>query len=207
MNVHRRDRARLRSASSPTDHEASQNNDAPIVPPVASFLYSVNPNPKTDPKIRHLSLQEANLKEVLSPPSSCSQPSILVRSNWSENFVVSPQNRGLQKENSRLNSSVQLIRDLMPTKKLVDNLDEFVSVRENEPNYSKKRGLPDEADEDIIISKRRKVDLIGSPFVINSPSCNQERLEIGLLALCAGPDEELDLELRLGGVPKIKQIM
>jgi hypothetical protein len=201
MNVHRRDRARLRSASSPTDQEASQNNDAPIVPPVASYLYSVNPNPMADPKIKHISLNEA-----LSPHSSCSQPSILVRQNWSDNFVVSPVNRGIHKENSQSNSTVQLIRDLMPARKLVDNLDEFVRVRENEPN-SKKRELPDEGDEDIIITKRRKVDRVGSSFVINSPSCNQERVEIGLLALCPGPDEELDLELRLGGVPKINQIM
>lgn len=203
MNVHRRDRARLRSASSPTDQEASQNNDAPAVPPVASYLYSINPNPKIDPKIRPNSLNDA-----LSPHSSSSQSSILVRSNWSENFIISSVNQGLHKENSRSNSSVQLIRDLMPTKKLL-NLDELVRAREDEPN-SKKRQLPDETDdvEDIIISKRRKVDLIGSPFVINPPSYNQQGLEIGtLLALCPGPDEELDLELRLGAVPKIKQIM
>ncbi|KAF3333999.1 putative transcriptional regulator RABBIT EARS [Carex littledalei] len=192
MNVHRRDRARLRSASSPTDQEASQNHDAPIVPPVGSYLYGINPNPKTDPKIIPKSLNDA-----LSPHSSSSRSSSMVRSNWSENFVISSVNRGIHTKNSRLNSSVQLIRDLMPTKKLL-NLDEFVRVREDEPSL-KKRKLDGETDEDNIISKRRKADLIGSPFVINSPSCNQEGLEIEVLALCPGPDEELDLELRLGG--------
>ncbi|KAJ4781312.1 C2H2-like zinc finger protein [Rhynchospora pubera] len=194
MNVHRRDRARLRSASSPTDQEASQNHDAPIVPPVGSYLYSINPNSKAEPKIRPNSLND-----VLSPHRSSSQSATLVRSNRCENFVISSV-----KETSGLNSSVQFIKDLMPTRKLLD-LDEFVRVREDESNLKKRELQSETNDSNIITSKRRKVDLIGSPLIITSPSCNREGLEIGVLTLCPGPDEELDLELRLGGAPKIKQ--
>ncbi|KAJ3676683.1 hypothetical protein LUZ60_004095 [Juncus effusus] len=201
MNVHRRDRARLRqSNSSPTSEETPQIYDADFTPQVGSFSYSYNPNPNPNPNPKPNSICGA-LAPLITPSGSSSS---VRKGHWIDNIgLISSSyssavvNQDTQKEEICLISSVQSLKDPIPARKIL-NLEEFVRVRSEDDSNLKKRKFHVKTDEEMImISKRRRVGSIVSPLVVDIPLCNRKELDIEVLEICPSPVEELDLELRL----------
>ncbi|KAF8397424.1 hypothetical protein HHK36_016340 [Tetracentron sinense] len=226
MNVHRRDRARLKQSSSPhneTLHYHPQNHHGHIQNPctslgvqypsqVCTLVY--NPNPNSNPSVfaSHLS------------PSRVSAPS--TQENCSEQTLVSPYSSSIVQEHCKgsLFSPPASWSDAVAVRvlKISDSKSEGEKnsmIRESgcqvqgdcvKPdlsvslNFLLRRARSGVEDEEATICKRQRGDASSLDFFLKTNSFDRHHLQSEVLGLSHIPMEDLDLELRLGDRPKAK---
>ncbi|XP_010907804.2 uncharacterized protein [Elaeis guineensis] len=200
MNVHRRDRARLRQSSSPAreSHDGDQQHHrSPCTPPgtlhlgrVGSPVCNSNSNPSCDV-----------MASILSPRLSAASTG-----GNSKSSMVSPAHSATTiHENPMKSLFTAAARSFAdPTNVRQLTLPELELGRENlklrEVGFRMSRNPGDE-EETITSSKRRRTDPL-FPFCKGPTPIDQQKLHSEVLS--PFPDEELDLELRLGHRPKDK---
>lgn len=220
MNVHRRDRARLRQ--SPNDHQTPCTQLGIEYPPQVCTMVC-NPNP--NPNIVSSPLSPSRVSAT-SIPDNCGHEQAFV----SPSFVQPHQKCSFFSSHHTLSVCALDILDL----KL-----ERDSLRLGEMGCQMKRIKPDLAvssldlvgfqshekensvgDEEEISTKRRRTDMplplfitpdLGKrridaslPFFIAPTSCDRHQIQSEVHGLGPSPKEDLDLELRLGDPPKVK---
>ncbi|RWW41136.1 hypothetical protein BHE74_00053393 [Ensete ventricosum] len=174
MNVHRRDRARLRQCSSiggEAGEKDQQHSNPCVMVAMATEFYppQVNPNPNSG---------------VPASPVSPRVPAAATKSNWTEDAVFSPSFSSSRAGSMEDSTPLHLVVD--PQLKLGDESLGSKEACDGEEQNCRKR-------------RRTETTLI---FFRKSFSCDQQRLQPE--ALNHGTVEELDLELRLGDAPKAK---
>uniref|UniRef100_A0A5B7BRV7 Putative Zinc-finger protein 10 n=1 Tax=Davidia involucrata TaxID=16924 RepID=A0A5B7BRV7_DAVIN len=205
MNVHRRDRARLKQCPSPHNEilhlhhhsHPSTSLDVPVQYPSQICTLAYNPNSDSPSK------QENSSENTLAPPFS--SPIVQKHhkrtsaSSWS-NFVADgyfhisdPKNEG-DHENSKLESGCRakggyVKADLSVSLNLV--------VCRTCPSVS---GAKEEAKS----CKRRRTDTTPLPFLPKPSSVDRDHIQSKVLELSPSSVEDVDLELRLGDRPKVK---
>ncbi|XP_008778130.3 zinc finger protein 11-like [Phoenix dactylifera] len=199
MNVHRRDRARLRQCSSPTreSHEVDQHHNHSPCTPLGTWhldqdgspACNSNSNPNCDV-----------MASVLSPRV----PASSTGGNSKSSLVSPPYSATITQENpmKSLFTAARSFADPTNARQLTSP--ELKLGRENlklrEVGFRVSRNPGDE-EETITCSKRRRtVPLF--PFCRGATPVDEQKLHSEVLSPC--PDEELDLELRLGHRPKDK---
>ncbi|XP_058100125.1 zinc finger protein 10-like [Magnolia sinica] len=224
MNVHRRDRARLKQ--SPNTHlDLSTQLGIQYPPQVSTLPCNPNPNPSTNVVAPPLSPSRASAwpanengsEHTLISPSYSSS---LVQDHLKSFSFSPPQSlsvRGLCLSNSKLDGENLKIGD-MGFGDQTDCVKLDLSVR-SLGLVSQRSWTPD--DEEDIISKRRRKDVpsplfikpdlgerrmidVPLPFFLRPASRDRHHLRSEVLGLGPSPMEELDLELRLGDRPKVK---
>ncbi|XP_008803156.2 zinc finger protein 10-like [Phoenix dactylifera] len=203
MNVHRRDRARLKQSSSPSSEplENSQHHHlTPRMPPMGtqyppqtgSLVYNSNPKPNPNcgvpesslsPKISAASTQEKLSEHTSNSPS---YSACVVRDDLKESLFSTT---GRPKNSST--STLRLFT--IPELKLRRE-----SLRLRELGCRARRDPHDE-DEAIGIKKRRTDP--ASPLFVKPYSADPQQVKSETLKFSPRPVEELDLELRLGRPP------
>lgn len=233
MNVHRRDRARLKqSSSSPQNeiqHDQCQNNHNNLQSPFASLSFQYpsqlctvvyNPNPTSDPAVIPSPSSPAR---VSAPPSQV---------NFPEKTFLHPLSSPIaqqKKHKSSPNSSPQSWSNLVAEKyynisDLKNEGKENSKILESacrvKADYVKtdlsvslnlvvRRTRPTLSDdkEEAIGCKRRRTETSSLPFFLRPCSIDDKRhlqLDEHELSPSPSPIEDLDLELRLGDRPKVK---
>lgn len=202
MNVHRRDRARLKQSSSLTSesHGSHQrHHHSPCTPlgtwyldQVGSPVSNSNPNPNCDvvasvvsPRVSAASTRENSQKSLVSPPYS----STIIRENPMKSLFTATR--------SLTDPTTAHRRLTLPELKIGR---ENLKLREVGFRFSRN---PEDDEEETITSKRQRTD----PFSFSLKgvaSVGQQKLHSEVLKLCPCSDEEFDLELRLGQLPKDK---
>nr|CAD1817653.1 unnamed protein product [Ananas comosus var. bracteatus] len=195
MNVHRRDRARLKQlSSSPSSIEDQENNQqdrqntcTPLghAHQVSSLPYSTPSNPNCGAVASLISsrVSEDSDPTLVSPPSYSSS---LIKENTKEQLLPAEQS---------LSDPAQVVM-------LELNLGRENS-KQREANFCRKLRDKSRDEEEIISSKRRCIDAI-FPLVMKSSPGEQQNIRSQVLKISPGPVGELDLELRLGSHPKAK---
>ncbi|KAL2481583.1 zinc-finger protein 10 [Abeliophyllum distichum] len=207
MNVHRRDRARLKQSPIPQTDRVS-TYDVQFPSQICTLLYNPNPDfsdpqdidspsshirvsapPRkaiSDERIQGLSFfsqrLEDNQKHIISSPPV----------SWSS-FVAEKDTRVLD-----LYSEERKSKALVPNTKAKEDLATAdLAVYRTQTNESIK-------DEEVAGRKRRRIDV--RPLTYPQKSSHVERChpQLEVLKVRSSTIEELDLELRLGDAPKVK---
>ncbi|XP_072975090.1 uncharacterized protein [Typha angustifolia] len=202
MNVHRRDRARLKQSSSTND---DQNQDASDDHEHLNTPFTSVPT-SHPPQVGSLVYSSKAMFNSPLSPSRAPVASAKVIGNepgFASHSYFKPCIRENQKESLvSIISSVEDPRNnpLIATTELGLGRDDS-NLREVSSRVEKDR---DEYDYEVNSSKKRKIDL-KSPLLTRSSSGNWQHLQTEEFKLCPIPVEELDLELRLGNPPKVKK--
>lgn len=198
MNVHRRDRARLKQSPTPAGEplESPQHHHhhlTPCMPPprTGSLVYDSNPKPNPNcgviesppsPKVSAASTQENLSEHILISPS---YSACAVRDNLKESLFSTTKN------------SLTVGLFTIPELKLGRE-----TLRLRELGFRARRD-PDEEDE-AISRKKWRTDPT-SPLFVKQSSGDPQQVQSEVLKFSPGPlVEELDLELRLGDPPVVK---
>ncbi|RCV18341.1 hypothetical protein SETIT_3G293200v2 [Setaria italica] len=230
MNVHRRDRARLKLAGvaedGGTDNQIVSDHQSyliqPCPPQIAALqqAYGVKPSApstETNPNL---------ICSVLPRPSRSYVPVAAKRTVWGKQVLSSPltslqaYSNGYGKKQVILDAPRLSQDHPKPAERMCSNTElhgERCELKLSVLGCRTRKDFDASDDDEIfqVTCKRRKIDLVASPLVLCSspgkfqeddnydgddkPSCAK------VLKLCpSSPDEELDLELRLGEVPKTK---
>ncbi|CAL5389709.1 unnamed protein product [Camellia sinensis] len=217
MNVHRRDRARLKqSPPSPHDHEVQVlHHHNPILnhqypSQICTMVYNPNPNsdrvvfasPSSSCRVSHAPTQELSNEKTFIPLFSSpileehhKKPSIYSPPSWSNQYFHMTDLNNEEKNSKFIGSNSRGMEDCVAEDLSVSlNL----VVRRTRPTSS---GGQAEA----IGCKRRRID---STPLLSFPKSNsgdrQHVLPSEALERSSGSVEELDLELRLGDRPEVK---
>ncbi|PSS34948.1 Transcriptional regulator RABBIT EARS like [Actinidia chinensis var. chinensis] len=215
MNVHRRDRARLKqSPISPHDedlhHQQRQNHHHQMDVQYLSRIYNTNPNsdvvlapPSSISRVSSPPLAQKNSNEKTFMPLFSSsilkdfhkKSSIYAPPSWSTSVAhnyLHLSDLNDEEKNSKIFGSKEdyVTADLSVSLNLV--------VHRTRPTSS---GSNDEA----IGCKRRRIDSTTFQFFTESYSAdNSHNLQSEVLEGSSSSEEELDLELRLGDQPEVK---
>ncbi|XP_021620182.1 zinc finger protein 10 [Manihot esculenta] len=231
MNVHRRDRARLKESPGPhnellhhdhqNNHNLFQNQYSSLgfqcPSQICTLVYS--PNPNTDPG-------------VIASPSSTSKLSITsTQGNCTEkNFFPSFSSSAFKEEPDRKNprssppswpnSPKDRCYSISDPRKEGDKNSRIVeSGCRAKIDYVKtdlsvslnlvfRRACPaissDGDEEEDAVCKRRKTRPSSLPFLMKSNSVDKHHIQSEVIEISPCSIEELDLELRLGDRPKVK---
>lgn len=208
MNVHRRDRARLKM--SPTSHvedsqhlHQEQHQHLPSsCPPLAaqppSQVCTLVHNNSPNPSATH---------GVVASPLSHSRVSLASnQKNSSEQTLVSPSySSSLVKENLKaplfsnpLSHSDRLSLRILTSSDLKLGRED---LQRKEIGCGEDRDADREDEEAAISRKRKRID-VAIPFAVISSPSDGSPLQSEVLSLSPSPTEELDLELRLGDRPQ-----
>ncbi|CAI9783275.1 unnamed protein product [Fraxinus pennsylvanica] len=208
MNVHRRDRARLKQSSIPQDEDLPHNNVALQFPSqICTFLY----NPSSD----------FSDPEVLASPSSHIRVSAPPRkANSDEEIpVLRFFSKRLEDYQKHIVSSTPASWPSLIAEKGTHVLDLYNEERKSntlEPNIPVKDCATDDlavyrtqmnessSDEEVAGCKRRRIDLRPLTFLQKSSPVERCHPQLEVLEVRSSTIEELDLELRLGDAPKVK---
>ena len=220
MNVHRRDRARLKQSPTPHNeilhhnHSTSQHHPCSSLgflqypSQVCSFVY--NPNPNSDPDTL---ASPSSLSRVSAPPTqenSCVEQilvppypsSIIQEQRKRPPFSPSPSNPNSDPKPEGEKSS-RIIESGCWAKGDYIKPDLSVSL-----NWVVRRTGPAVSSggmEETISCKRRRSDSPSLlPFFLKPSSGDRHHVQPEVLQLHAGSLDDLDLELRLGERPKVK---
>ncbi|KAH6762065.1 zinc-finger protein 10 [Perilla frutescens var. hirtella] len=227
MNVHRRDRARLKQSPNPAADVVPQNHafDAPYSSQISTFLYN-NPNPQfsdagpfASPLSRVLRVssppaaEKVNSEEKISstlhfltPNFQKSEKVSLVSldpPSWSS-FLSEKRDRVLdlikndeKKSAAAVDPDSRAEREDCVTEDLSMSLNLVVRQRQTTNTCS---------DEEVASCKRRRIEAKPLSFLPKLSAVDHRCLpQSDVLKLCsAGSADELDLELRLGDAPKVK---
>ncbi|KAK4419035.1 Zinc finger protein 10 [Sesamum alatum] len=227
MNVHRRDRARLKQSSSISPTEVVPQNhvlntfDAPYSSQICNFLYN-NPNPEfsdrgqlvsstpTSHVIRVSSppAKKVNSEEKMSSTSTLCFFSPLVQKNHKESVVSSHPpswssfvaGKSLDHDLGSVKNEENKSTTVEPDSRAEkeDCVTEDLSMSLNLVVFRAHTNTS--SDEEVASCKRRRVE--EKPLSFFDRCVPQAEV---LKVLCpAGSAEDLDLELRLGDAPKVK---
>ncbi|CAD5170102.1 unnamed protein product [Musa acuminata subsp. malaccensis] len=180
MNVHRRDRARLKQLSSSLGEETAEAEDEQVTG--AELRPQVSPNPSS---------------RFLPPPLSPRVSAPSIQENWPDNTLISPPfsssiaredpNESLFSTTRSLHHPTLLHLLIVPESKLGET-----NLGSNGFGFRSRRD-PGIYDEQTSCYKRSRTE--------RPSSCEQQQVQSEV------PDhnhlEELDLELRLGSIPKM----
>ncbi|KAL1545534.1 transcriptional regulator SUPERMAN-like [Salvia divinorum] len=216
MNVHRRDRARLKQSPNPTAAEVIPQNHACTSQysssQICTFLYN-NPNPNQFPDSVPFASPIPHVIRVCSPPSEEKNPLTLrfFSSNvdkgekggvadppsWSsflsEKRVDSIRNN--EKKPAAADPDSRIERE--------DCVTEDLSMSLNLGGRRRQSKAP--SDEEVASCKRRRIEEKPLSFLTKLSVVERCLPQPEVLKLCsAAGGDELDLELRLGDAPKVK---
>ncbi|KAJ4979269.1 hypothetical protein NE237_010049 [Protea cynaroides] len=175
MNVHRRDKARLKQSPSPSRVSTPSNTQGNY-----SEQTLVSPSYSSSSSVILQENQQHTKGSLLSLLPSWSD-SVAVRV-----LTVSDPEKIEGENNSRLQGGVAVNWNLV--------------VHRNQPAGSD--GVGGEEETAFISKRRRSDDASSLPFFLNSISVDKQHLQSEVLGLCRNPMEDLDLELRLGDGPR-----
>ncbi|CAN6333561.1 unnamed protein product [Urochloa humidicola] len=223
MNVHRRDRARLKIAGvaddGGTDNQIVSDHQSYLIQPCPpQIAYGVKPSaPSTE--------TNHNLICSVLPRSSRSHvQAATTRSVWGKQVLSTPltslqvYNNVYGKKELILDASRLSQDHSTPAERMCSNIELHggrCELKLSVLGCRKRRDFDANNDDQIfhVTCKKRRIDLEASPLVLSSSGKFQEDKYDGdnkpngpkVLKLCpVSPVEELDLELRLGEVPKPK---
>ncbi|GLT37503.1 hypothetical protein SLA2020_118160 [Shorea laevis] len=214
MNIHRRDRARLKQSPSPQaevllqnhQNHVSNNHFASLGYPSqdCNLVYNHNPNPTSPSSRISASLPTKgdcpDDHKILSPFSSPilqeHQKKSFPNKSWSnvdadKIHYFSDLMKTEGEKNMRILESectVNVQTDLSVSLNLV--------VRRTRPTVSGE-------EEESVCCKRRRIDATSLPFFLKPVSINKHQLQPEVINLSPSSIDELDLELRLGDRPKV----
>ncbi|KAF9665114.1 hypothetical protein SADUNF_Sadunf16G0088500 [Salix dunnii] len=226
MNVHRRDRARLKQSPSPHNeilHHEGQNPS--LQNPYISFGFQYpsqlctldySPNPNCDPcfipsptsssRVSITSTQDNFFKKAICPPFT----SVIVEEQQKRSPKSSPPPQTkLAKERCHISS---LSTDGEKNSRKIESgcrakVDYVQSDLSVSLNLVVRRARPSisDSEEEPMSCKKRRIDKSSLPFFIKSNSVDKHLVqsEVFEISPCSTVDE-LDLELRLGDRPKVK---
>ncbi|KAI3474122.1 hypothetical protein Pfo_028910 [Paulownia fortunei] len=206
MNVHRRDRARLKQSPIPPTEVVTQNHalnpctsfEAPYSSQICTFLYN-NPNPEfsdTGP------FEKISTLCFFSPLAQKKDKDNMISSHppsWSS-FVAEKRDRVLgsikneEKKSTTVEPDSRVEKEDCVTEDLPMSLN--LVVCRTQTNTS--------SDEEVASCKRRRIESKPSSFFPKLSAVDRCIPQSEVLKLCSGSAEELDLELRLGNAPKVK---
>ncbi|XP_044483599.1 zinc finger protein 10-like [Mangifera indica] len=230
MNVHRRDRARLKQSPSPQNEihhrDPYQNNQSHLKSPfaclsfqyppqVCTFVYNPNPNsdlgtiasPSSPSRVSAPPTQENCSEKTLFPPFT----SPIVQDRHKRSPISSPQSRSNSvaercyhtfdlTNEGEKNSIIQEAG----CRHKVDNLKTDLSVSLNLVVRRSYSNLSDDKEE-AVSCKRRRTEGSSLPFFLKPGSIDDKHgLPSEEHELGPSSVEDLDLELRLGEPPKVK---
>ncbi|KAL0338282.1 UNVERIFIED_CONTAM: Zinc finger protein 10 [Sesamum angustifolium] len=229
MNVHRRDRARLKQSSiSPTEvvpqNHACASFDAPYSSQICTFLYN-NPNPEFSDRGQLVSTPSSHVIRVSSPPATkvinseekvstlCFFSPLVQKTHkesivsshppsWSS-FVAGKRDHDLGSvKNHEENKSTTVEPDSRAEKE--DCVTEDLSMSLNLVVCRAQTNTS--SDEEVASCKRRRIEEKALSFFPKLISHAVDRCgpQSEVLKLRPGSAEDLDLELRLGDAPKVK---
>ncbi|PIN12975.1 hypothetical protein CDL12_10278 [Handroanthus impetiginosus] len=203
MNVHRRDRARLKQSpiNNPPTEVLPQNHDLHTCTPYSSenictLLYNNNPNPDRGP------LVSVPLIRVSSPPDqektstlSFFSPLVQKHDNWSS-FVAGKRNRVLDSIKNEERKAIIVEPDSRTEKEDCVTDDLSMNLNLKQANTS--------SDDEVASCKRRKIEAKPLSVFPKLSAVDKCFSQSEVSKLRSGSNEELDLELRLGEAPKVK---
>lgn len=230
MNVHRRDRARLKQLGSEilSSHEYQdqpshlQGSSAPLGLSYSSQAYNTSPSHKPDPNSNLFPyVSPSSASRVSAPPSerSCN-PRILTFPSYSpfilnENSTKSPIHSPQSWPDEVGSRDRHIMYPLIGEKNSGSTKRPDGDIKEDPGKNDLSVGLnvvirtrpdpSDDVEESQSCKRRRKDESSLLPFsvknlTVDSDRCHQKEA----CALSSYPGEDLDLELRLGGWPKVK---
>lgn len=230
MNVHRRDRARLKQPSSPKNNEILYHDHEthhlhkPIQNPFTSLgnnnlypspvcgLACKKANPNSDLDVLIASPSSPSPSKALAPPSvngSCREETLLPLCNSSiihkTSQVCSSESwSNLGGDKHRLCSKFHPEAHVEKTSKGLDNDDDTdMAVSLNLVVCRAHSPLQFKTEEADISCKRRKTDASSIPFLPKPSSVDRHHMQPQAFELSPSSIEELDLELRLGNRSKV----
>ncbi|KAL9336769.1 hypothetical protein Peur_071257 [Populus x canadensis] len=227
MNVHRRDRARLKQSPSPHNeilHHEHQKPRNHLQNPYTSFGFQYpsqlctldySPNPNSDPgfipsptsssRVSNTSTQENFCDKTISPPFT----SFIVEKQQKRSHKSSPPPQTkLAKERchiSALSTEVEQNSRKIESgcRAKVDYVQTDLSVS---LNLVVRRTRPSISDcgEEPMSCKKRRIDKSSLPFFLKCNSVDKHHVQSEVFEISPCTVDELDLELRLGDRPKVK---
>ncbi|XP_050230639.1 zinc finger protein 10 [Mercurialis annua] len=222
MNVHRRDRARLKQSPPENEILPLQNHSNLFQNPYTSLGFPYpshqicslvcNPNPNSDPtfsKVSSISPIQDNCHEMNFFPSFSASTTkeenhkSSYRSPTMDRYydVVSDPESEKEKNLTILESGCRAKVDNYVKTDLSVSLN--LVVRRTRPTIS--NGHDEHDDEGAISCKRRRISTSSVPFFMKSNlSTDKHHVGSELFGISPFSIEELDLELRLGDRPKVK---
>lgn len=232
MNVHRRDRARLKQSPTPAAEVVPQNHalnpctsfDAPYASQMCTFLYN-NPNPNPEfTDVGTFVPPLAHLIRVSPPPPSLEKVSKVERvpgalgffssnvekveknpPSWSSFLSEKRGDRGSDTVKSGEKRSAAAA-DLESRVEKEDCVTEDLSMSLNLVVCKRQTTTNTCSDEEVASCKRRRIEANPLSFLAKLSTAVDRCLpQSEVLKLCAADSgDELDLELRLGDAPKVK---
>lgn len=226
MNVHRRDRARLKQSPTPAAADVVPQNhalnpctsfDAPYSSQICTFLYN-NPNPNPDfsdvgpfvPPLAHIirvsppppPLEKAHTVERISSTLGFASPNV-------ERIEKNPPSWSsfLSEKRDRASDSVKsAAADLESRVEREDCVTEDLSMSLNLVVCKTQAATNTCSDEEVASYKRRRIEANPLRFLAKLSTAVDRCLpQSEVLKLCSvDSGDELDLELRLGDAPKVK---
>ncbi|KAK1298534.1 putative transcriptional regulator RABBIT EARS [Acorus calamus] len=200
MNVHRRDRARLKQFPNPQIENHHHQSPLGVYPPqVHASMYSSNPIDIAPSSIDHALIAppcssivaQDHKKKFLVPSSPPPTPPLLDLLSVRVLEVADSKREGGNFKVGEMDH--RRWRDPIITNFGVTSLN--LSVQQSH--------LADSEEEEEMSHKRRKTNALVLPFIVKSNLIKKCDLQPEVLELNPGPMEDLDLELSLGGRPKL----
>ncbi|XP_030529014.1 zinc finger protein 10-like [Rhodamnia argentea] len=232
MNVHRRDRARLKQSPIPQSeilHPENQNHPnhirestphlgLPSPPQLCTLLY--NPNPNSIPPGAFVAPTSASPSGVFSPliEGVYNDRSVVINPYYSSFISESRAQTTMSCLPSRSNLlgekychivDADLIRENSSTsdtegeRAKADHVKTGMSVSLN--LFIRSRPTLSSCEEEATSRKRKRTDASNSPFFLKPSAVARHHVQPAeVCEISSGPIEDLDLELRLGNRPKVK---
>ncbi|GLT75839.1 hypothetical protein SLA2020_475330 [Shorea laevis] len=226
MNVHRRDRARLKETPSPQSEILQQNiqdhrNHLTPNPfasgfqhpysQVCNLVYNPNPNSESSPsRIAAASLpskDNCSYQQTLIPSFSSTilqehqkKSSPPPPKLWS-NLVADRYDRFSDLMKSEGEKDLRILESGCKTDYVRTDLSVSLNLVLRQTRSTESGG----DEEEIVDCKRRRTDALSLPFFLKPISIDKHQLQPEVIDLSHSSSDELDLELRLGGCcPKVK---
>ncbi|KAF9597580.1 hypothetical protein IFM89_019948 [Coptis chinensis] len=220
MNVHRRDRARLKQ--SPNSQIESSTLGVQFPPQVCSLVFS--PNPNSNSNILAPAISASRVPAPTSTLDKCNDQTLVKSPSYSSTKVHELQMGSLFSSPATHTDSIAI--------KVINQSDKYKLEAENnlrgqeiglgvcredlKPdsevslNMVTSRTRPTRSggdnEDEVISSKRRKIGANSLPFFLKPTGTLVEtfRIQPEFIGLSPSSIEEIDLELRLGDRPKVK---
>ncbi|XP_068644846.1 zinc finger protein 10-like [Aristolochia californica] len=222
MNVHRRDRARLKQSPTPHRENHHQTSCTPLGLQYSSQVCNLtcnnrpNANPNSPSRVSAPSTLENCSEQTLVSPSYSSSIAQQPQKGSLSFPSPSPSTKFFSILDSKIESEISRFRE---TGSQVQRNYDKPDVAVDSGDFVRRRSHPSDAgddEEETISSKRRRVDVCFSPIFSKAipnerngissslpffikPDIQPEGIGFGSSAM-----EDLDLELRLGDRPKVK---
>ncbi|CAA2954398.1 zinc finger protein 10-like [Olea europaea var. sylvestris] len=209
MNVHRRDRARLKQSPIPQTEDLTHNHvDLQFPSQICTLLY--NPNPDfSDPEI--LASPSSHIRVSALPTKANSDEKLPGLRFFSRRLEVNQKNNVSSPPaswSSFIAEKDAEVFNLYNEERKSKTLEPYTKAKQDCPTDDlavyRTRTNESSSDEEVAGCKRRRIDLRPLTFLQKSSHVEICHPQLEVLKVCSSTIEELDLELRLGGAPKVK---